>query len=87
MDRDRLLLIISHDLKSPFHNIIAFSVLLDESNNDLNVLEAKEYLNYIFSSSKNALSIVDGLIVCGKSQSNMFFISQMFLMLQFLLKK
>jgi light-regulated signal transduction histidine kinase (bacteriophytochrome) len=77
LDRDRLLLIISHDLKSPFHNIIAFSVLLDESNNDLNVLEAKEYLNYIFSSSKNALSIVDGLIVCGKSQ----------LMLQFLLKK
>jgi signal transduction histidine kinase len=71
--RDRLLLIISHDLKSPFHNIIAFTELLDESNNDLTALEAKEYLSYIRSSSKSALAIVDGLIDWGKSHSNHVF--------------
>lgn len=66
--KDKLFSIISHDLRSPFNNIIGFSDLLVESPN----LDDKQrkYSEIIQQSSKNTLTLIDNLLYWSKSQLN-----------------
>jgi len=59
--KDKLISIISHDLRAPFSSLLGFSeILLNESN--LPETEKKEYLQYIYDASKIQLQMVNHLL-------------------------
>ncbi len=59
--KDKLIAIISHDLRAPFTSLLGFSeILLNEPN--LSEVEKKEYLEYIYDASKIQLQMVNHLL-------------------------
>jgi PAS domain S-box-containing protein len=68
--KDKLLSIIAHDLKSPFTTIIGFSELLKDNINTLNLSEINDFVNHIDNSAKNALSLLENLLLWAKSQTS-----------------
>ena len=66
--KDRLLSIISHDLRSPFNSIIGFSYLLLESKG-LSKKQQK-YSEIIQECSNSTLNLLDNLLYWSKSQMN-----------------
>lgn len=59
--KDKLISIISHDLRAPFSSLLGFSeILLNESN--LPETERVEYLQYIYDASKIQLQMVNHLL-------------------------
>jgi PAS domain S-box-containing protein len=59
--KDRFISIISHDLRTPFSSILGFTDML---LSDRNLSEDKQiqYISYIQESSRNMLSLVNGLL-------------------------
>ncbi|MBU2583947.1 MAG: PAS domain S-box protein, partial [Bacteroidetes bacterium] len=60
--KDKFFSIISHDLKSPFNSLLGFSGQLQESLDDFDKEEIKEYIGYINNSSKNLYNLVLNLL-------------------------
>jgi len=59
--KDKLISIISHDLRAPFTSLLGFSeILLNEPN--LSIEDRTEYLQYIYDASKLQLSMVNHLL-------------------------
>ncbi|MBI1932237.1 MAG: hybrid sensor histidine kinase/response regulator [Ignavibacteriales bacterium] len=59
--KDKLISIISHDLRAPFTSLLGFSeILLNEPN--LGEEEKREYLNYIYDASQIQLQMVNHLL-------------------------
>jgi PAS domain S-box-containing protein len=67
--KDKLLSIIAHDLKSPFTTIIGFSELLKDNIKSLSQSEINDFVNHIDNSAKNALSLLENLLLWAKSQT------------------
>lgn len=67
--KDKIFSIIAHDLRSPFNCILGFSELLIEKFGELTLDEREEYLEYIHSSAKNTLGLLDDLLNWAKSQT------------------
>ncbi len=66
--------VASHDLKSPLRGIVNFSQLLARRNRATLDSSSNEYLDFIISSGRRAVSLVDGLLAYAKSdgsQANM----------------
>jgi len=61
-DKDRLFSIIAHDLRSPFTTLQGFTEILIEDINELSRDEMTQYLNAIYSSSKNLMNLLDNLL-------------------------
>ncbi len=59
--------IASHDLKSPLRGIVNFSQLLARRNRATLDPASNEYLDFIISSGKRAVALVDGLLDYAKS--------------------
>lgn len=67
-NNDKLFSIIAHDLRSPFNSILGFSELLYEGINDFIPEEVEEFAKIINTSSKNALILLDNLLIWARSQ-------------------
>ena len=67
--KDKLFSIIAHDLRSPFNAILGFSELLMEDTKDFEAAESKTYLNFINSSAKSTLILLDNLLNWSKAQT------------------
>lgn len=68
--KDKLYSIISHDLRSPFNNIIGLSELLHDERNSSE--ETKKYAALLNSTANNALIMFDNLLNWTKSHSEQF---------------
>ena len=65
----KFLSIIAHDLRSPFSSIIGILELLKMSLNEFSKTEIEEYVNIVYSSANNTLTLLDNLLVWAVSQN------------------
>jgi signal transduction histidine kinase len=69
--RDKLMSIISHDLKSPFNGILGFANLLLQDYNELNDDERMEFIQNIEISAQNAFKLLENLLEWSRMQTGM----------------
>ncbi|HMM12869.1 MAG TPA: histidine kinase N-terminal 7TM domain-containing protein [Bacteroidales bacterium] len=67
--KDRLFSIISHDLRSPFNNIIGLSEVIEEIAKESGQQTIKDYATSILRVSKNAFAILENLLHWSRTQS------------------
>lgn len=67
--KDKLYSIIAHDLKAPFNSILGFSELLSEHINEYNSDKCREFGEYIGSSARQSLIMLENLFAWAQSQS------------------
>lgn len=67
-DKNKLLSIVSHDLKAPFNSIISFINLINEGI-EIDDNQQKEYLKYIYDSAKQQLEMIHDLLDWSKIES------------------
>ncbi len=67
--KDKLFSIIAHDLKSPFSAILGFSDILSNEIKNQDVAKSEKIINYISSSAKNTLNLLNNLLSWAKSQT------------------
>ena len=66
--KDKIFSIISHDLRSPFMSILGFSEILEDELEDMDKAEIKSTVEKILNSSRNTVSLVDGLLEWSRLQ-------------------
>lgn len=69
LQKDRILSIISHDLKTPFNSIIGFSELLSGIIHDGDLGQMEKYADIIHRSSLKAMDLLTNLIEWSMSQN------------------
>ena len=73
-DKDRFMSITSHDLKSPFNNILGFSELLTEDIRKLNIDEIEDIVKNINKSAKNTYKLLEDILLwAGAQQGKILF--------------
>jgi signal transduction histidine kinase len=65
----KFLSIIAHDLRSPFSSIIGILELLKLSLKEFNKDEIEEYINLVYNSANNTLTLLDNLLKWAISQN------------------
>ena len=70
--KNKLLSIIAHDLKSPFNGLLGFIKLLINNYDYLNESEIKEYLNFINISAEKNFHLIDELLLWAKLQDKSY---------------
>ena len=65
----KFLSIVAHDLRSPFSSIIGILELLKLSLKEFNKEEIEEYINIVYNSANNTLSLLDNLLKWAVSQN------------------
>lgn len=66
--KDKFFTIISHDLRSPFNNILGFSDLLHKEYHNFNDSEIIDFLKRIHESSQSAYNLLDNLLIWARTQ-------------------
>jgi light-regulated signal transduction histidine kinase (bacteriophytochrome) len=69
MQLENFAYIASHDLKAPIQTIISFSQLLERNLKDKLDKNAKEYLDFMVSASRNMSDLIDDLLAYSKIDS------------------
>lgn len=85
-DKNRLLSIVSHDLKAPFNTILNFINLLNDGI-ELDEEQKKEYLKYIYDTAKQQLELIHDLLDWSKVEAGLLEFSPNFIQLNYLLGK
>lgn len=67
--KDKIYSIIAHDLKGPFNSILGFSELLSEHISDYNADKCREFGEFIGSSARQSLALLENLFAWAQSQS------------------
>lgn len=67
--KDKLFSIIAHDLRSPFNAILGFSEILIKNTRNFDAAKTEKYLEFISSSAKNTLSLLDNLLAWANTQT------------------
>lgn len=67
--KDRFFSIIAHDLRSPFTALVGMSRYLAEGIEDLDMKTAREFLEAIHKSSKNAFTLLENLLEWSRIQT------------------
>jgi len=67
--KDKFFSLLAHDLRSPFNGILGFSKVLFEEIDNLSREEIKEYISYVYSSSKNVYNLIENLLQWTKIQT------------------
>lgn len=85
-DKNRLLSIVSHDLKAPFNTMLGFIELL---SNDIGLEENEksEYLRFLYESSKRQVELINDLLDWSKVESGLLEFSPRYLSLQKIIDK
>ena len=60
--KDKLMSVLSHDLRSPFSSILGFCEILLNEGEELSSAERKEFLTYIKESAEQQLALVNRLL-------------------------
>jgi PAS domain S-box-containing protein len=66
--KDSLFSLISHDLRSPFNSLLGFSEILSTEYDTLSRDEIKEYLSFIYDTSKNLYGMTTNLLQFSRFQ-------------------
>lgn len=69
MQLENFAYIASHDLKAPIRTIISFSQLLERNLKNKLDEDAKEYLDFVISASRNMRDLIDDLLAYSKINS------------------
>ncbi len=69
IDKDRLLSILAHDLKSPFNSILGFLNLLSNNIREYSIDEIEEYVNIINNSTQNTYNLLIDILTWVKANS------------------
>lgn len=85
-DKNKLLSIVSHDLKSPFNTILNFINLLNDGI-EIDEEQKKEYLRYIYDTAKQQLELIHDLLDWSKVEAGLLEFSPKFLNLNSILSK
>jgi len=67
--KDKFFSIVAHDLKSPFHGLLGYSSILEESFDELNLEEIKRFISHITSSTKNLYNLTTQLLTWSRLQT------------------
>ena len=70
--KDKLISLISHDLRSPFNSLLGFSEILINEYKTLTDDEITEYLKVIYESSKNLFGMTNNLLQFSRFQMGKF---------------
>lgn len=68
--KDKFFSIIAHDLRNPFNNILGNAELLIENYDELDDCKRKQFVEKVYSSSKNAFNLLENLLEWSRAQSN-----------------
>ena len=68
LDKTRFISILSHDLISPFNNLLGLSEVLKEDIRKLDIDEIELYANHINKSAKNTFNLLESILIWGRSQ-------------------
>lgn len=68
--KDKFFSIIAHDLRSPFHSILGFSNMIEESIKNKEYANIEEYSSIIQQASQKTIDLIDNLIKWSRSQTN-----------------
>ena len=69
--KNKFISILAHDLKNPFHAMLALASLLHENFPDLNEVERKEYIADLHNTLINTYQLLENLLNWSKSQSGL----------------
>ncbi len=70
--KDKLISLISHDLRSPFNSLLGFSEILTTEYDTLTRDEIQEYLRVIFEASKNLYGMTNNLLQFSRFQTGRY---------------
>lgn len=85
-DKNKLLAIVSHDLKAPLNTIINFINLLNEGI-EIEEEQKREYLRYIYETAKQRVELIHDLLDWSKVEAGLLEFTPQFLKLQKILNK
>jgi PAS domain S-box-containing protein len=68
-DKDRFLLILGHELKSPFSGLLGLSELLTENIRQYDIDQIELFANHINNSEQNIYNLLDDLLIWAKTKS------------------
>ncbi len=68
-DKDRFLLILGHELKSPFSGLLGLSELLTENIRQYDIDQIELFANHINNSAQNIYNLLDDLLIWAKTKS------------------
>jgi len=68
--KDKFLSIIAHDLRDPFNTLLGFSKLLEESFDDFNVDQQKEFVSIVNKGLVNTFSLLENLLVWSRARGS-----------------
>jgi PAS domain S-box-containing protein len=66
--KDKFLSIIAHDLKAPFSSILGLSEILKNEINSFDIGSIEQYINLIYSTSKNTYRLLENLLDWARMQ-------------------
>jgi len=67
--KDKFFSIIAHDLKNPIYNLTSLSEFLMDNYDQWDDLKRKEFVKYIFESSKQGFNLLENLLEWSRSQT------------------
>jgi PAS domain S-box-containing protein len=67
-DKDRFISILSHDLKSPFNNLLGLSEVLTEDIRKLDMVEIEDIANNINKSARNTYNLLEDILMWARTQ-------------------
>lgn len=67
-DKDRFISILSHDLRSPFNNLLGLSDVLTENIHQLHVDEIKKLANQIKTTALSTYNLLEDLLMWARTQ-------------------
>jgi len=68
--KDKILSIISHDLRTPFNALIGMNKLAEQKLNHNNIESAKRIIHSVQKSSQTTLNLLDNLLQWARAQTN-----------------